>query len=301
MLFQQASWIQSQFLGAWKVSISYWERFLGLSAKAARRGLRKLEEIGWISITQASGYDRSWLIEVAVAKATREIRDAEDTLEVATLWEVSGERKSSNNRSRPEGNMHGDLGETSKSTRGKQPPYSETEKHKKARESVPFEEDPPEDLTLSAIESVPERRSATRSDPRPQSVVEASERLSRSRGGLGQLLSEVYPHPANGTDVRRRPSAQAIEQWILELSRRGKINAAQFPVVLLRAEQEAKIAKRNPEAFRSKLRNWLNNLEWESEVESVKPETRARVEAYDSPKTDAEVWAEAEKRGRPNA
>ena len=88
--------------------------------------------------------------------------------------------------------------------------------------------------------------------------------------GLSEIvmrLREVYPHPANRGLPRTRPSPQAVEGWLGEALRLGRLSPDDLPRVVEGAERVRRLAEEHPEAWRRALRTWIREAGWEEEIE----------------------------------
>lgn len=80
-------------------------------------------------------------------------------------------------------------------------------------------------------------------------------------------LRKVYPHPTNRGGPRTVPNPVAIEQWLAERIRLGKLEPQDYPAVLAGAERAAVAGRGTPDRFRRKLRTWIREHGWTDQVE----------------------------------
>lgn len=295
-VYQQLSFVQQRFEGAFRLPVTYLCRFLGLGDKAARNAVRKLEEAGWLSV-ERRGSDPSWWVTVHEDVAEAAIAAARAP---AVHWEdyCQGDLVSPG---------HGSGGETPAGAAKRRAPPGETPPAPSSKRLSKTQE--PEGFTASsqkvagaAQPSAPQpRRGACGADHGPHGVrpdawasrVHSGPSAPSQAAGaqsLGERLRAAYPHPANGNRQARVPSAQQIECWLLALRRNPALPADwRLPVeeILAGAQREAEAARRDPEAYRRTLRNWLEQLGWEETLtEEPEPQRRSRPAS--------EVAAEAE-------
>lgn len=102
-------------------------------------------------------------------------------------------------------------------------------------------------------------------------------------------LRTTFPHPRNA-GPRRIPSPAAVEGWLVEQVRLGKLLPDQYAEVLAAAGRETEIAEQNPEKFRRQLRTWIRESGWGDEVQDSDP-VPVMPPKDTGPKYTPEGWA----------